>query len=322
MNISRLQEEIGMIVSLVDMSRELRDRIARETGETVAVCRSGEEERVLPQAEIMIGHMNPGQRRLELARRLRWYFCISAGVEKLPFAYLREHGITVTNSSGMHGPQMSEHALGMMIAFSRGLLRSVHNQRRHVWERDMMLGQLAGSTLCVVGAGSIGQATARRARAFDMKVIGLRRHPGPVEFFDEIGGMDRLHEALGLADYVLLLTPLTRETRGLMGAAEFAAMKKSAVFLNLSRGGTVDEEALTAALRDGVIAGAGLDVFGQEPLDPASPLWDMENVLITPHVAGILPHYVELAADVFIRSYDSYRRGEPLPNRVDLAGGY
>ena len=311
-----------MIVSLVDMSRELRDRIARETGETVAVCRSGEEERVLPQAEIMIGHMNPGQRRLELARRLRWYFCISAGVEKLPFAYLREHGITVTNSSGMHGPQMSEHALGMMIAFSRGLLRSVHNQRRHVWERDMMLGQLAGSTLCVVGAGSIGQATARRARAFDMKVIGLRRHPGPVEFFDEIGGMDRLHEALGLADYVLLLTPLTRETRGLMGAAEFAAMKKSAVFLNLSRGGTVDEEALTAALRDGVIAGAGLDVFGQEPLDPASPLWDMENVLITPHVAGILPHYVELAADVFIRSYDSYRRGEPLPNRVDLAGGY
>lgn len=311
-----------MIVSLVDMSRELRDRIARETGETVAVCRSGEEERVLPQAEIMIGHMNPGQRRLELARRLRWYFCISAGVEKLPFAYLREHGITVTNSSGMHGPQMSEHALGMMIAFSRGLLRSVHNQRRHVWERDMMLGQLAGSTLCVVGAGSIGQATARRARAFDMKVIGLRRHPGPVEFFDEIGGMDRLHEALGLADYVLLLTPLTRETRGLMGAAEFAAMKKSAVFLNLSRGGTVDEEALTAALRDGVIAGAGLDVFGQEPLDPASPLWNMENVLITPHVAGILPHYVELAADVFIRSYDSYRRGEPLPNRVDLAGGY
>lgn len=312
-----------MIVSLVDMERELLDRIARETGETVAVCRRGEEERLLPLAEILIGHTNPGQRRLELARRLRWYFCISAGVEKIPFDYFREHGITVTNSSGIHGPQMSEHALGMMIAFSRGLLRSVHNQRRHVWERDgRMLGQLAGSTLCIVGAGHIGQATARRARAFDMKVIGLKRHPGPLEYFDEIGGMDRLHEALGLADYVLLLTPLTRETRGLMGVAEFAAMKKSAVFLNLSRGGTVDEPALIAALRDDVIAGAGLDVFGQEPLDPASPLWDMENVLITPHIAGVLPNYMELAAGAFIRGYGRYRRGEPLPNRVDLAGGY
>ena len=311
-----------MIVSLVKLEKELQDRIARETGEPVVVCRSAEEEGVLPQADILIGDMNPDRRRLALAERLRWYFCISAGVEKLPFAYLRERGILVTNASGIHGPQMSEHALGMMIAFSRGLLRAVHSQRRHKWNRHMTLGQLAGSTLCVVGAGSIGQATAHRAKAFGMKVIGLKRHPGPVDDFDEIGGMDRLHEALGRADYVLLLTPLTQETRRLMGAAEFAAMKRTAVFLNLSRGGTVDEDALTAALRDGVIAGAGLDVFGQEPLASDSPLWDMENVLITPHVAGILPQYMELAADCFIRSCGRYRRGEPLPNRVDLSGGY
>lgn len=310
-----------MIVTLVKMRRELREEIAQKTGEPVEACPPEREEELLPRADIMIGSMRLTERQLALAGRLRWFYCVSAGVERLPFAALARREVLVTNASGIHASPMAEHALMMMLAFRRRLLEYRASQRRKEWSR-LIPGELRGAVLCVVGTGSIGRETARRARVFGMRVTGVRRSPRPMDEFDAVYGLPDLPRALGEADFVLLLTPLTDETRGLMGAAEFAAMKQEAVFLNLSRGGTVDEPALVAALRAGHIAGAGLDVFAREPLGPDSSLWRMENVILTPHIAGITDHYMESAAELFLRNYQELRAGDTPRNRVDLGRQY
>lgn len=310
-----------MIVTLVKMRRELREEIARKTGEPVEACPPEREEELLPMADIIIGDMRLTERQLALAGRLRWFYCVSAGVERLPFAALARREVLVTNASGIHASPMAEHALMMMLAFRRRLLEYRASQRRKEWSR-LIPGELRGAVLCVVGTGSIGRETARRARAFGMRVTGVRRSPRPMEEFDAVAGLTDLRRALGEADFVLLLTPLTDKTRGLMGAAEFAAMKREAVFLNLSRGGTVDEPALIDALRAGQIAGAGLDVFAREPLGPDSPLWGMENVILTPHIAGITDHYMKSVAELFLQNYKELRAGEVPRNRVDLGRQY
>lgn len=310
-----------MIVTLRQMRRELREHVARQTGEPVEFCPPEREAELLPRADILIGDMRLSERQLELASRVRWFFCVSAGVERLPFAALARRGVLVTNASGIHGSPMAEHALMLMLVFRRRLLEYRANQRKKVWKR-LVPGELRGAVLCVVGAGSIGREVARRARDFGMRTVGIRRRPVPLPEFDAVYPTADLHSAVGQADFVLLLTPLTEETRGLMGAAEFSAMRPDAVFLNLSRGGAVDEPALIAALRAGAIAGAGLDVFSSEPLGPDSPLWEMENVIVTPHVAGVTAHYMENAMTLFLRNFTDLREGRIPANRVDLRRQY
>ncbi|MCL6548593.1 MAG: D-2-hydroxyacid dehydrogenase [Alicyclobacillus sp.] len=274
-------------------------------------------------AEIVVGYASPRYRELiGASQALRWFHCLSAGVEGLPFEQLSERGVVVTNSSGIHATQMAEQIIGMMIMFTRGLHVNVRNQVRRVWDRSYPVSELAGQTLCVVGAGRIGRELARKAKAFDMRVIGVKRRPEALPGFDEVLGVRELERGLHAADFVAVLTPLTGDTRRMFGRAALAAMKPSAVLLNFARGDVVDEAALVEALQQGRIRGAGLDVFEREPLPEDSPLWGLDNVIMSPHNAGHIPDYHARAVRLFVDNYRAYRAGQPMPNRVDLSLGY
>lgn len=184
------------------------------------------------------------------------------------------------------------------------------------------MDEISEKTLCIIGTGSIGSEIARKAKAFDMKVIGVDKFPATSKNFDEVWGMDKMAEALGLADYTVLTIPLTEETYHLMGQKEFKSMKQSGILINMSRGDTVDETALIAALQEGRIAGAGLDVFHKEPLPQESPLWDMENVIITPHCAGDSPYLERRALNLFAENLLLYRQGKPMKNIINLERKY
>lgn len=261
----------------------------------------------------------------ERAPGLRWVQVTNAGIDYLVERGLHRVPILISDGSGIHGVSMSEYVLLMCLAFARRLDVYARAQARHEWAAHEQPRDLAGATLGIVGLGAIGRAVARAARGMGMRTVGLRRS-GPGHEADpdveRVYGPERLHAMLGESDYVLVAAPLTEATRHMIGEAEFRAMKRTAVIVNVARGGLIDERALVRALREGWIAGAGLDVFEEEPLPPDSLLWDMPNVFITPHMAGNSPHYFALVIDLFCRSL---RRvldgGEPL-TPIDVDAGY
>lgn len=311
-----------MIATDHEFEPALRARIEEAAGEELRLLRRDTSDEELAQTEILLAANGIDAGTLKRLPGLRWLFIMSAGVDRLPFGALREAGVTVTNVSGIHAVQMSEYTIGAMLAHSHRLFELRESQQNHTWNRRVACSVLRGRNLLVVGAGSIGCEIARKARAFDMHVTGLKRHPGTLPDFDAVYGMDRFHEQLPGADFVVLVLPLTSETHHLMGAAEFALMKPEALFVNISRGATVEEGALADALQSGRPGSAVLDVFETEPLPPESPLWNLPNVLVTPHISGIAPDYYEQCAELFVRSYRCWRSAEPMPNRVDLAAQY
>jgi len=222
---------------------------------------------------------------------------------------------------------MTEHLFGLLFAWNRRFLRAFAAQARSEWAayRHVDMDVLAGKTMLILGYGTIGERVARAAEAFGMTVVGVRRTPpsgnagtaGPrVESFAALPGL------LPEADVVVNILPLTAETRGLFGAADFARMKKTALYVNIGRGGTTDEAALIESLRSGRIAGALLDVTAEEPLPPSSPLWSLDNVILTSHYSGYHPRYDELALGVFLDNLGRWVRGEPLKNLIDKRLGY
>jgi phosphoglycerate dehydrogenase-like enzyme len=279
----------------------------------------------LPDAEIIAGHV-PADVVLA-APHLRWYQQWGAGADWLmqhPEAIRRD--FILTNTSGIHAIQISEHILALMLAFARRLPRLIRAQDHHEWlHRDPSteIEELAGRTLLLIGVGAIGGRAARLANAFEMHVWGVRRNAGQPEAGTErIVGPDRLHEVLPAADFVVLTVPLTAETRAMIGEAELRMMKPDSYIINIGRGGTIDEKALLRALQEGWIAGAGLDVFEQEPLPADSPFWGLKNMIITPHYSGASPHYNERAMEVFLDNLARYRAGRPLTHVVDKQRGY
>jgi phosphoglycerate dehydrogenase-like enzyme len=283
-------------------------------------------EGAIGQADAVVSwDLTPAQ--VAAARRLKWIHSFAAGVEGVLLPEVVARGIPITNGSGVHGPNIAEHILAMMLAFARGLPRLVRNQLRSAWENDEVRAnvfELNGQTLLVVGLGEIGQGLAERARALGMRTIGLRRRPElPVpDGFATVAGIDRLAELLPEADHVALCVPLTTRTRGLLDAAMLARVKPGAYLYNIGRGAVVDTAALIAALREGRLAGAGLDVTEPEPLPADSPLWAMENVLITSHTSGATPRYWDRTLDLLGANIERFRRGEPLRNLVDVVEGY
>ncbi len=256
---------------------------------------------------------------------LRWIYFSGAGVDGMLFPELVESDVILTNNSGVHAPHMAEYLLGMMLAFARGLPELMRAQTRHEWRgRDgLTVYELGRQTLGVVGLGDIGQALAWRASALGMRVVGSRRHVGdPPRGVDRLYPPEGLHELLAESDHVAITLPLTSETQGLIGAAEFAVMKPTAFIYNIGRGPIINTEALLEALRGGQIAGAGLDVTDPEPLPADSPLWDMENVVITAHTSGRGPFYWERGIELLIENIGRYMRDEPMLNVVDKRAGY
>ncbi len=276
----------------------------------------------------------------EAAPHLRWVQGHSAGVEQfLEHPLLRS--VILTTSSGIHAPAMAEYILMMILAFAHHLPRMIEYQGRAEWPQQrwaMFVPQeLRDATIGIVGYGSIGREAARLARAFGMRVLALKRRvdqpaddgwrlpdagDAAGEYAARLFAPDQLQAMLAECDYVVIAAPLTPETRGLLGAAEFRAMKREAVIINVARGGVIDEAALIDALRTRVIGGAALDVFEQEPLPADSPLWQLPNVILSPHVSGFTPHYDERALALFAENLRRYVAGEPLLNVVDVQRGY
>jgi phosphoglycerate dehydrogenase-like enzyme len=239
---------------------------------------------------------------------------------------MQASAVIMSNSRGMNAGAVAEHALLLMLAVTRRLPEAVRAQDARRWISNDLSGLplLRGKTLGIVGLGAIGQELAVMAAALGMRVIGTRREVGdavPAGVAEALAP-DALPRLLAAADYVVVAAPLTAETRGMLGAAEFRQMKRSAWLVNVARGKIVREADLVAALREGGIAGAALDVVEHEPLDAASPLWGMPNVLLTPHVGGFREDYWDAATDLFAANLVRYLDGEQPANIVDKRAGY
>jgi phosphoglycerate dehydrogenase-like enzyme len=246
---------------------------------------------------------------LTMAKKVRWIHTLAAGVESLPFDVLRRSGITVTNSRGLYADALGEFVIAAMLWFAKDLRRLVRNQGAKKWE-PFDVEWLQGKTAGVIGYGGIGSAIGRRAEAMGMHVLPVRRSAGDVD------------EVIAKSDYIVLSTPFTPATQGLMNGARIAKMQSHAVLINVSRGAIVDEHALIDALREKRIRGAALDVFEAEPLPPDSPLWSLDNVLISPHSADHTSDAHERAIRFFLENLQRFERGEKLQNIVDLEAGY
>ncbi len=262
---------------------------------------------------------------LDNAPNLKWIHTLSAGVDKFLPA-IKGRSIMLTNSRGVHGINIAEHVLMMMLMHERRVMHAVSAQMRREWSlpwyHENTPGELFGKTVIVFGLGKIGERLAEVCTALGMDVLGVKTSPSPVDHVSRVYAIDEMHAVLPLADYVIVALPHTPATDRLFGREAFNLMKKSAFFVNIGRGKIVDEQALIEALQAREIAGAGLDVFETEPLPKESPLWSMENVIITPHNAGLTPHYMDRVVDILCENLKAYVEGKPLPTLVDPEKGY
>ncbi len=281
-------------------------------------------------AEVYLGFGVPAE-LVRAGSGLRWIHTGSAGVGAALTRDLLKRDILFTNSAGIHGPPVAETVIAYLLYFARGLDVALDAQRRRAWDRssldlaDSPARELGRSTVGIVGLGGIGRNVARRAVALGSRVLGTRRTAAAVEGLEGVEvltGPDSLARLLEASDHVVLSVPETSDTRGLIGEAEIRRMRRDAVLINVGRGGVIDEAALAAALREGGIRGAALDVFTEEPLSADHPLRDAPNLLITPHISSYTPHFWERETALILDNIARYLQGEPLLNVVDKRAGY
>ena len=263
------------------------------------------------------------------AARLKWVHCSGHAVGHFPLADLRARGITVTNSRGVQAIPIAEHVMAGLLALARRLPQTMRDQQERMWRPNALVGDaspwvLYGRTLAVIGVGTIGEAIAVRAKAFGMRVVGVRRHPkrGCPAGFDEVHGPADTDRLLALADVVVVAAPLTADTNLLLDADAIAKTKTGAIVVNIARGQLLDEGALARALAEGRLGGAVLDVFTTEPLPAESPFWLMPNVVITPHDSGFRAGHFDAVIDLFSENLTRFECGVDLLNVVDLNAGY
>jgi phosphoglycerate dehydrogenase-like enzyme len=279
-------------------------------------------DRVIGEIEILFGYLKSEQ--IRMAKNLKWIHLATAGVDMIWFPEVIERDIIITCSKGIHQHNMTEVLFGMILTLTRRFREMNENQRRKIW--DMKIARkfesLYGKTIGILGLGFVGREIAKVSKAFGMKVIGMKRTPGKVDYVDKVVTRSELSYLLENSDFIVAVLPLTEETYHLIGEEEFNLMKRKPYFFNIGRGSVVDENALINALREGKIKGAGLDVFESEPLPQDSPLWKMDNVIITPHISGLFPNYYEKPTEIFIENFKRYIHGEKLLNVVDREKGY
>lgn len=253
------------------------------------------------------------------APALRWVQSPGAGVDNPFFTLLLQNGIRLTNGSGIHAEPIAQYVLAYVLHWEREVAAHLRQQARGEWAA-VRSGDLTTKTLGIVGYGGIGQATARIAKAIGMRVLATRRRAIEDPMVDELLPPSGLPKLLAASDYVLLCLPFSEETRHTIGAAELDAMKHTAILVNVARGGVVDEPALIDALRQRTIRGATLDVVSEEPLPPDSPLWGLENCIVTPHDSGSSPQGDVRLGELFLENLGHWIRGEPLRNEVFSTG--
>lgn len=273
-------------------------------------------------AEILFGV--PTKEIVAALPRLRWIHYAYSGIPPSIGELLSRRGIVLTNSAGIYDPTVPEHALALLLALARRLDFSIRRQLERRWEKPHgpSMRDLAGGTLAIIGAGSVGRGIARLTSALGMRVLGYDRCVQRLVDFDQQFGPGELLPMCAQAQWLVSAVPWTRDTHGMIGREVFAALPEGARFINVSRGGVVDESALIEALKRGRLAGAGLDVTETEPLPADSPLWDLPNVIVTPHCAADPANAGTAAAELFLRNLHNDRAGLPLERRVDLEAGY
>ena len=314
----RLPGDDTLVIHFAHVAYRLAERFAlREIGIAHFQTWSGEDTlaRIAEGHVLVLSGFWSGE-MLDLTANARFIQVCAAGYEKFDLDALRERGVRLANGSGINRNAVSDHAMALLLALARHVHTGRDRQRAHEW-RGMIsdLGrreeELAGKTMVVYGLGAIGSRLARLARAFDMKVVGIKRdtahHDGSA---DEVRSPDRFLASLAEADVVALTCPLTPQTENLVDAAALARMQPCAYLINVARGRCVNEPDLVAALERGAIAGAGIDTTWEEPLAPDSPLWDLENALITPHTAGETRHYEDNVVDILIENIRRLQRGD------------
>jgi len=279
-------------------------------------------EDLINQADVLFGFPSIPIEQLAKSPTLRLLHVPSTGVDRFATPEMRASRITLTNSRGVHAKPVAEHAAALMLALSYKLPQFQRSQVRNVWE-DAGVERLEGQTAGLLGLGAIGEEIARKCKAFDMRVIGTRRDTSTVPAnVDAVFSPADTNEVLHQSDFVISSLPLTRETDHFLDYGRFCAMKSTAYFVNVGRGPVVLEEDLIKALQQGQIKGAGLDVFEKEPLPKESPLWGMENVIITPHAAGNSKANRQRVLAILVENLRRLEAGLPLTNVVDLALGY
>ena len=315
-----------IIVTDSSYSEDLRQMILDAAGNnSVVFPESGEDllEAVDEEVEVIFGGCNEGM--MARAPNLRWVQSSSAGMDAFLTPALRDSDIVVTNAAGLYGPNVADQGFALLLGLVRGIHHFARRQENHRWDNRVPtpIIEIPGLTIGIVGMGGIGGFMANRAKGFDTHVIAVDafRTDKP-ENVDELMPIDQLPDLMSRSDVVMIACPLTDETRGLINASNLALMKPTAYLINVARGPIVDQEALVEALENGTIAGAGLDVTEVEPLDKDSPLWDMDNVIITPHVAGVSQRRFPRLVEFFCNNLKNYLAGEPLANVVRKELGF
>ena len=285
---------------------------------------------VVPDAEAYFG-FGLSKPVFEAGRKLRWVHSAAAGVGAALFPEMVASDVILTNAAGIYGTPIAQHVLGGVLYFLRSFDIAVELQREGKWDKQPFVGdasqvrELADCKVLVIGAGGLGSAIAEAMAHFGARCVGVRRHPDrPLpDGFDRMVGPDAIDAELATADVVVLSAPATPETRALLDAGRIARLKRDAIVVNVGRGSLLDEEAFGSALADGEVRGAVLDVFTTEPLPETSRLWKLRNVLLTPHVSGVSPHwYWPRQLDLFLDNWSRYDAGKPMKNVVDKSSGY
>ena len=282
----------------------------------------------LPDTDIFVGSSLKAD-QLHNAKKLKWVHSTAAGVAQLMYPELRDSGILVTNPRGIFSVPMAEHTIGLLVAMARNFPDSVRFQDKSTWGQQQMwdmpqqLTELNGKILLIVGFGSIGHELAKRAKAFDMRVWGVTRSgKGDASLAERIVPASQLQTVLPEADYVVIATPETAETKQLIGEKEVSSMKRGSRLINVGRGSLLDEAALIAALQTGQLGGAALDVTATEPLPADSPLWKTPNLFITPHTSAVSDRLWERETEMLLDLLERWFGGREMTNIADLTRGY
>jgi phosphoglycerate dehydrogenase-like enzyme len=303
----------------IDRLNSLSDKF-----ELIACKDKGQLESHLAQTEILITLFAwPDAEMIRQASRLRWIQALTAGVDFLPLKEIQDQGIILTSGRGIHKIYIAEYAVAAMINLARNFHLMFSNQLKGKWDRSVPQDEINSSIVGILGLSSIGQEIARKASLLGMRVIGAKNDPAPVEGVQQVYGPAELDEVFKQSDYIINLLPDSPATIGLIDKSFFSLMKKSACFINLGRGSTVNQTDLLEALQNKTIRALVSDVYEKEPLPEDHPLWQLDNVILTPHVAGVSPKYLERAMDIVEYNLQAYisRAGE-MRNVVDFMKGY
>jgi phosphoglycerate dehydrogenase-like enzyme len=327
-----LQPAHRAAISAAVPGAEIVDRQCRTPEEISALVAEG--------CDVLLSFRMPND-VTERARGLKWIQLLSAGADHALAGPLKSSTIPITTASGIHATPIAEYTMASMLSYAHRIHLAIRAQMRREWTRSgrFMAGvdEIRGLTLGIIGYGSIGRETARLGQAFGMKVLALKRNPAertdsgwcPAGLGDPAGtiparffGPEQREEILRESDYISVTLPLTEHTRKFIGARELRAMKPGAYIVNIGRGEVIDEHAMAEALKAGKLGGAGLDVFEHEPLEASSPLWELENVILTPHISGANRGYMDKACELFVENLKRFASNHPLLNVVDPQLGY